>query len=67
MVRRLPYVGIATLDRTVAHLNIEHYKRLLETETDPQRRDLLLRLMAEEEAKIQKGASTPDPKRQTGK
>lgn len=40
------------MDRTVARLNIEHYKRLLEGETDESRRQLLLRLLAEEEAKI---------------
>ena len=40
------------MDRSVAHLNIEHYKRLLARETDETRRQLLLRLLAEEEAKI---------------
>lgn len=40
------------MDRTVAHLNIAHYRRLLETEADEQRRQMLLRLLAEEEAKI---------------
>lgn len=40
------------MDRTVAHLNIEHYRRLLEKETDESRRQLLMRLLAEEEAKL---------------
>lgn len=40
------------MDRTVAHLNVEHYKRLLETEADENKRTLLKRLLAEEEAKI---------------
>ena len=40
------------VDRSVAHLNIAHYKRLLERETDEERRKVLLRLLAEEEAKI---------------
>jgi hypothetical protein len=44
------------VDRTVASLNIEHYKRLLATETDETRRNTLLRLLAEEEAKL-----TPAP------
>ena len=44
------------MDRTVASLNIEHYKRLLESETDEQKRKVLLRLLAEEEAKL-----TPRP------
>lgn len=40
------------MDRTVAHLNVEHYRRLLAKETDESRRQLLMRLLAEEEAKI---------------
>ncbi len=40
------------VDRSVAHLNIEHYKRLLKRETDEKRRQTLLRLLAEEEAKV---------------
>ena len=40
------------MDRTVAHLNVEHYRRLLEKETDETRRQTLMRLLAEEEAKI---------------
>ena len=44
--------GETGVDRSVAKLNIQHYKRLLEQETDAARRALLLRLLAEEEAKI---------------
>lgn len=40
------------MDKSVAHLNIDHYRRLLEKETDEQRRQMLLRLLAEEEAKL---------------
>lgn len=40
------------MDRTVAHMNIEHYRRLLAVETDETRRQILQRLLAEEEAKI---------------
>jgi hypothetical protein len=40
------------MDPTIARLNIAHYKRLLAEETDHKRRDILLRLIAEEEAKI---------------
>jgi hypothetical protein len=36
-------------------MNVEHYQRLLAAETDEPRRQILLRLLAEEEAKI------PDP------
>ena len=40
------------MDRTVARLNIEHYRKKLAEETDPDRRATLLRLIAEEEAKL---------------
>ena len=40
------------MDKSVAHLNIDHYRRLLEKETDEQRRQTLLRLLAEEQAKV---------------
>jgi hypothetical protein len=49
------------VDRSVAHLNIEHYRRLLAEEIDETRRQTLLRLLAEEEAKIAK-APSPEPK-----
>lgn len=47
------------MDRTVAKLNIEHYKRLLATEIDESRRKVLLRLLAEEEAKLAKSGAPP--------
>lgn len=40
------------MDRSVAKLNIEHYKRLLARETDEVRRQTLQRLLSEEEAKL---------------
>ena len=43
------------MDRTVAYMNVEHYRRLLAVETDEARRQVLLRLLAEEEAKISDG------------
>lgn len=46
------------MDRTVARLNIEHFRRLLAQETDESRRRTLLRLLAEEEAKL----TDPKPK-----
>ncbi len=36
----------------MARLNIEHYKRLIAGETDEARRQLLSRLLAEEEATL---------------
>jgi hypothetical protein len=40
------------MDKTVAELNIQHFKKLLETETDPVKRQTLQRLLTEEEAKL---------------
>ena len=40
------------MDRSVARLNVDRYRRLLAAETDEVRRRVLLRLLAEEEAKI---------------
>ncbi len=46
------------MDRNIAHLNIEHFRRLLATETDEARRRTILGLLAEEEAKL---AGLDDP------
>jgi len=46
------YQGGRAMDRTVARLNIEHFRRLIAEETDEMRRQLLQRLLAEEEAKL---------------
>jgi hypothetical protein len=40
------------MERIVARFNIEHYKHLLETETDETKRQMIVRLLAEEEAKL---------------
>ncbi len=40
------------MDRTVARLNIEHYRKLLDEEVDQAKRQIILRLLAEEEAKL---------------
>ncbi len=42
------------MDETVAKLNIEHYKKRLASETDATKRELITRLLAEEEAKLAK-------------
>jgi len=39
------------MDKRVAQLNIEHYRRLLAAEPEGPKRQTLLRLLAEEEAK----------------
>jgi len=46
------------MDRSVAHLNIQRYRRLLAEEADDAKRALLQRLLAEEEAKL---ANLPPP------
>ena len=40
------------MDRTVAHLNIGHYRKLLAQEMDEAKRQTILRLLADEEAKL---------------
>lgn len=40
------------MEEAVARLNIEHYKQLLATEPDDAKRQTLMRLLAEEEAKL---------------
>ncbi len=40
------------MDKFVARLNIEHYRKKLATETDEAQRQKLQRLLAEEEAKL---------------
>jgi hypothetical protein len=45
------------MDRFVARLNIKHHQELLKKETDEAKRQLLLKLIAEEELKL-KSAET---------
>ena len=40
------------MDRSVADLNVQRFKKLLESETDPVKRQTLSKLLAEEEAKL---------------
>ncbi len=42
----------ATVDKTVADLNIAHFRKLLSAETDPVKRQTIERLLAEEETKL---------------
>jgi hypothetical protein len=51
------------MDRTVARLNIEHYRRLLATESDETRRQVIQRLLAEEEAKLGDPTAPTETKR----
>ncbi len=51
------------MDRTVARLNIEHFRRLLAKETDESRRQVIQRLLAEEEAKLADSTAPKERKR----
>jgi hypothetical protein len=49
--------------RKVARLNVEHFRKLLATETHETKRQMLLRLLAEEEAKLASLSNRPTDKR----
>jgi len=51
------------MDKAVAQLNIEHYRKLLATETDEMRHQTLQRLLAEEEAKLAALGNQPHKKK----
>jgi hypothetical protein len=55
--------GLTPMDRSVAQLNITHYRRKLATEQDETKRQMLLRLLAEEEAKLATLNHPPEGKR----
>ncbi len=40
------------MPKTIARLNIQHFRKLLAQETDETKRRTILRLLAEEEAKL---------------
>ena len=40
--------------KTIIQLNIDHYRRLLKTETDEARRKVIARMLAEQEAELAK-------------
>ncbi len=48
------------MDRTVAHLNVEHYRKLLAQEMDEVKRQTILRLLPEEEAKLALIGKSPE-------
>ncbi len=51
------------MDKFVARLNIDHYRKLLTIEQDAARRRELLRLLADEEAKLAALGEPPTGKR----
>jgi hypothetical protein len=54
--------GEALMDRTVAHFNIEHYRKLLTQEMDEAKRQTIVRLLADEEAKLVSLTNPPQQK-----
>jgi hypothetical protein len=51
------------MDKMIARLNISHYKMKLVTEREEAKRQILLRLLAEEEAKLAVLEDPPKRKR----
>jgi hypothetical protein len=52
------------MPKFVFEANVAHFKKLLETETDAEKRDRIQHLLAEEEAKlVAHNAKKPDPKK----
>jgi hypothetical protein len=49
------------MQKFVAEQNIRHFNELLAGETDSGRRELLLRMIADEEAKLAEAASSSQP------
>ena len=48
----------------IAKANIDHFKKLLETEKDPQKRAMIEREMAEEETKLAELLKRPDSRKE---
>ena len=59
---RLSSMWSIRMDKAVARLNIEHYRKLLAKETDQTKRETLGRLLAEEVAKMAALTDMPDTK-----
>jgi hypothetical protein len=59
---KLAYGG--AMDKTVARLNIEHYRKSLATEQDETKRQTLMRLLAEEQCKLA-ALDPPEKKRRS--
>jgi hypothetical protein len=51
------------MDKTIARLNIEHFGKKLAEENDGKQRETLLRLLAEEKAKLAALINPPEDKK----
>jgi hypothetical protein len=52
------------MDRMIAQLNIEHFRKKLAEETNPAQRGTILRLLAEEEARLAAIEADPPKEKQ---
>ena len=59
--RALGFARRGGIDRLIARLNIEHFRRLLSEEKDEPKRQILLHLLAQEKAKLAALDSPPEP------
>jgi hypothetical protein len=50
------------MDKMVARLNIQHFRELLEKESDEAKRKVLVRLLEEEEARLKALTGQPEKK-----
>jgi hypothetical protein len=51
-LKGLPGFSVSSSARTIVELNIGHFRQLLKTETDPAKRQVITKLLAEEEATL---------------
>ena len=61
-----PAYNGGAMDKTVARLNIEHYRKKLATEQDETKRQTLMRLLTEEQAKLAAIDNSLERKRPSG-
>jgi hypothetical protein len=54
------------MDRAIAKLNIEHFRKLLASGVDGEQRQTILRLLSEEEAKLAALNAGPGERKRSG-
>ncbi len=60
------YGECAMVDKFIAQLNIAHFREKLATEQDATKRQMLLRLLGEEEAKLAAALDDPPEEKRPG-
>jgi hypothetical protein len=61
------YIARLNIDHYIARLNIGHYKKLLETDIDETKREIVMRLLAKEQANLLEVISKAKARSQTTK